>query len=99
MPQDPLLRFRELVADARSELARASDQPQGRSPADFIQEVGAVCAAEGRVRGFLDALALLRPELARDAATAAQQLSEDVREMLMTMPGSRSPAEPFLPED
>ena len=99
MSQDPLPRFRELVDEARSELALAGDEPSGRSPADFTQAVGAVCAAEGRVRGFLEALVLLRPDLARDAAATAQQLSEDVRAMVMTMPGSRAPAEPFLPED
>jgi hypothetical protein len=99
MPQDPIRRFHELVDAARSELARVGDEPRGRSPADSIDEVGAVCAAEGRVRGFLDALVLLRPDLAPDAAAAAQRLSEDVGAMLMTMPGSREPAEPFLPED
>lgn len=54
--------------------------------------------ADGMVLGYLDALLITRPDLARKAIAEAKKLSADVQAIWLTMPGGRG-GEPWPEED
>ncbi len=98
MRADPLDRFHQLVDEARGEIARVSSIQPGRTPADLAEAVGEMRVAEGKVLGYLEALTLVRPDLARLALDVAEKLTADVRELRLTL-SRGSDGEPFPEED
>ncbi|TMD06757.1 MAG: hypothetical protein E6J02_08495 [Chloroflexi bacterium] len=97
MPADPLDRFHELVDDARREIASVSSDHSGRTPGASAEAVERLGLAEGRVLGYLEALSVVRPDLARLAVDVAEKLTAEVGALRLTL--ARGDGEPFPEED
>src|SRR5262245_33160482 len=77
MPDEALVdHYQDLLAQARRAIAGANDSR--RPGLAMVEEAHAIGVMEGRVRGYLDALIDIRPDLAHDCLASYRALLDDL---------------------
>lgn len=83
--RNPTDRFNQLVKAARQEMSRALKEPPAETAAALVDRIRKVRLAEGKVLGYVDALAVTEPEIAKHLAIEATRLSADIEVACLTI--------------